>query len=86
MLQVVSSQSAMARVKAGSRQIQVRFERLPQEVGALRPMGMQFCWSQDVLAEVIAFEIKINPAYSTWRPIGEICWVTIDIGGLDSDN
>ena len=75
----------MARVNAGSRQIQVRFERLPQDVGALRPMGIHFCWSKDVLAEVIEYGLRMNPAYSTRGPIGEVCWITIDIGGLDSD-
>ena len=44
-LQLVASQSPMARVKAGSRQMQVRFDRLLQEVGAWRPMGTHF-WEQ----------------------------------------
>lgn len=44
-MQVVVSHLAIARVKAGSVQIQVRFERLLQDVGALRPIGMQFCYT-----------------------------------------
>ncbi len=42
----------MARVKAGFVQIQVRFERVLQETGGARPMGMHFCYSPDVLAEI----------------------------------
>ena len=49
---VVCSQLAMARLKAGFWQIQVRLERLLQETGAVRPRGMQFCWSHNVLADV----------------------------------
>ena len=50
----------MARVKAGLRQIQVRFERLLQETGGPRPRGMHFCYSQNVLADVLIFELEMN--------------------------
>ena len=52
MLHVVNSQSAMEREKAGFWQTQVRFERLLQETGAVRPRGMHFCYPQDVLADI----------------------------------
>ena len=62
MLHEVCSQLAMARVKAGLRQMQVKFERLLQETGGARPRGMHFCYSQDGLADV---------SYPSWRQMNE---------------
>lgn len=46
MLHDDSSHSAMDKEKVGNVQIQVRFERLLQEAGAVKPRGMHFCCSQ----------------------------------------
>lgn len=46
MLHEVLSQPAIETLKVGFWQMQVKFERLLQEAGAVRPRGMHFCCSQ----------------------------------------